>query len=255
MISDVGGRPLRFPVLAIEAPSDPGPLLRAIAALDAYDIAIFISQNAVQRTLECLRGRRDLPTGLQIAAIGQSTARALTRSGVTVHICPQHRFDSEAMLALPALQELAGMRIVIFRGEGGRELLADTLRERGAQVSHVESYRRALPRANPAALMEQWADGAIDVVTSTSSEALQNLCQLVGERGWHYLRATPLVVLSGRTAALARRLGFGREVLVADEASDEGLLGALLHWFGAAANTQEDPRMAEATAARGRSKT
>jgi len=242
---------VRFPVLEIVAPSDLRPLLRTIDELHDYDIAVFISQNAVQRTMNLLRRRHDLPAGLRIAAIGRSTARELARLGVPVHICPQQRFDSEALLALPEMQELDGSRVVIFRGEGGREMLGDTLRERGAQVAYVETYRRARPDTDVAVLVEQWAGGAIDVVTITSSEALRNLCQLVADRGGQRLRQTPLVVLSERTAELARRLGFRREVLVADEASDQGLLGALQRWSGARANTQEDAQMADATPVRG----
>lgn len=212
------------------APADAGPLLAAIDQLESYDIAVFISQNAVDRTLNLLRARRSMPQGLRIAAVGRSTARALARHGLPAQFCPQRRFDSEALLDLPEMQVVSGLRIVLFRGDGGRELLADTLRRRGAQVECVEAYRRSRPAADVSALLQEWARGSIDVVTVTSGEALQNLFELVGKLGQQWLRRVPLVVMSERTAELARQLGFRGEVLVAEEASDPGLLSALVRW-------------------------
>jgi uroporphyrinogen-III synthase len=216
--------------LEILAPANPEPLWAAIDQLESYDIAIFVSPNSVDRTFDPLRARRAGPHGVRIAAIGRGTARALSAKGVTVDICPTRRFDSEALLALPELAQVRGLRVVVFRGDGGRELLGDTLRQRGAEVVHVEAYRRGRPATDVDALLREWAHGGVDAVTLTSGQALQNLFELVGTPGRQCLLRTPLVVLTERTAELARLLGFLGEVLVADEASDVGLLEALVSW-------------------------
>lgn len=230
LLEAAGARPIRFPVLEILDPADAGPVLEAVDRLDTYDIAIFISPNAVSKTMNFLKARREWPPGVQVAAVGRASAKALQGFGVTVDIVPPRRFDSEALLAEPALQDVAGRRIVIFRGDGGREFLGDTLRQRGAEVDYVEAYRRGVPNADTGKLMKHWARGEIDVVTVTSSEALRNLYDMVGKLGQQWIRRTPLVVLSERTAELARELGFRETPVVAEEASDEGLLAAVQRW-------------------------
>ena len=147
LIKQAGGRALRFPVIEILPPHDTAPLAALIDTLDDADIAIFISANAVEHGLALLRARRDLPAALKLAAIGRSTGAALRATlGRGPDICPAERFDSEALLALEAMQKVHGKRIVIFRGEGGREVLAETLRARGATVEYADVYRRARPK-------------------------------------------------------------------------------------------------------------
>lgn len=228
-IEAAGGRAIRFPVLEILDPADRAPLLGVIDRLDTFDLAIFISPNAVTKTLNLLLGRRALPPCLRIAAIGRGSARELTRAGITADIVPPRPYNSEALLASPALQAVAGQRIVIFRGDGGREVLGDELRRRGAQVEYAEAYRRVRPDTDVGRLQRHWARGELDVVTVTSGEGLRNLFELVGKLGREWLRRTPLVVVSERGAALAHELGC-RETHVAPEASDEGLVAALIDW-------------------------
>jgi uroporphyrinogen-III synthase len=125
------------------------------------------------------------------------------------------------------MQDVAGKGIVIFRGEGGRELIADTLAQRGAHVEHAEVYRRTQPTADVGELLRHWARGEIQVAVVTSNEGLRNLFDMVGKLGQRWLRSTQLVVVSERAAALARELGFERPARVASEASDAGILAAL----------------------------
>jgi uroporphyrinogen-III synthase len=134
------------------------------------------------------------------------------------------------MLELPEMKAVAGKRIVVFRGDGGRELLGQTLRQRGAVVDYVESYQRVRPRTDANPLMSFWARGGIDVFTVTSSQSLHNLFELVGSLGQQWLRETPLVVIGKRTADLAARMGLKRPALLADEASDEGIVRKLIEW-------------------------
>ena len=226
-----GGRAIRFPVLEILDPTDAEAMRMVIERLDAYDIAIFISANAVNRAMNLILGRRSLPSTLKRVAIGRGTARALKKFGTPAHLYPRQRFNSEALLAMDEMLAVDGMRIVIFRGEGGRELLGDTLRARGARVDYVEAYRRGRPSADVDALMRHWARGEVQAFVVTSGESLRNLFDMVGRLGQQWLRNTPLVVLSERVASSAIEMGVKAPPLVAAEASDASVIDALSTWW------------------------
>ncbi len=230
LVADAGGTPIRFPAIDIAPPTDPRAADAVIDALERFDLAIFISANAVERGVAAVRTRRSWPPGLVTASIGAATARALVERGLAPALRPEQRFDSEALLEHPALGDMRGKRVVIFRGEGGRELLAETLRARGAEVAYAEVYRRALPVADPAPLLARWRAGEVDVAVITSVEGAQNLCTLLGDAGCRLLQATPLVVASGRVLQQARDLGVGRVARVARSSSDQGLLEAVIAW-------------------------
>ncbi len=229
LIEAQGGRAIRFPTLAIQASGDPQAALAVLDYLEQYDLVIFTSANAVEQGLALRRERRSLPVGLAIFAIGKATARALADQGVTAYRTPQRGQDSEALLALPTLRDVAGKRIAIVRGEGGRELLRATLEERGAQVDYAAVYRRVKPALPPDELLQYWRQGDIHAVIATSNESLQNLCAMVGATGRRWLHRTPLVVVSERARSLALQLGFHRPPLVAAEADDAAIVETLLH--------------------------
>ncbi len=222
LLEEAGFRPIRFPTVAIADPKDRAPLMDLLGRLEDFDLAIFISANAVHRALAFLH--RPWPEKLPIAAIGKASAKALAQHGLPVAVRPPRRFDSEGLLEV--LRDVAGKRIVIFRGEGGRELLADALRARGADVAYAEVYRRVRPTQGAEGLLKLWARGEIQAVVVTSNEILQNLWEMVGKLGQQWLRQTLLVTLSERTAGLAQRLGC-RHIAVAEEASDEAIVRAL----------------------------
>lgn len=228
MLADAGSRVTRFPVIEIQGPNDPGRLGAVLDALDDFDIAVFVSANAVQRILPAALARGSWPAGLHVAAIGARTALELARRGQPADIVPASRFDSEALLEEPALQELGGRRVVIFRGDGGREYLAQVLRDRGAEVTYAEAYRRALPDLDPEPLIAQLQAGTIDAVTVTSGEGLRNLLAMLGPAGQAALLGTPLVVGAGRVADLARELGFHGTVETADDPTDAAMFRALV---------------------------
>lgn len=230
LITEAGGEALRLPTLEIRDP-EPEQAARfdaVIEALEGYDLAVFISANAVTRGLERVLARRVWPAGVKIATVGASSARALGRYGLTVDLVPAHEFNSEALLALDALQDMRGRRVVIFRGNGGRDVLRDVLTARGAVVDYIEVYRRACPATDPDAIAHLWEAGTVDIVTVTSNESLQNLHDMAGQRGQPLLRELPLVVISPRQAVLAAALGFKNKPLVAVNAADEAILAVLL---------------------------
>lgn len=225
-----GGTARSFPVLDILDPVDTHELDACIAELANFDWAIFVSANAVDKALDRILAERNWPEKLRIAVIGQRSAEELRRFGLQADIQPQHKFNSEALLALPEMQDVRGRRVVIFRGDSGREHLAETLRQRGADVHYVEAYRRVCPQSDSTELIERWRAGAIDVVLVNSVESLENLVKMLGEQGRALLLKTPLIVASDRIVAEARRLGFSGPPLIAASATDAAVMDALLAW-------------------------
>jgi uroporphyrinogen-III synthase len=229
LILDQGGRPILFPALEIRDAADLVPLYGLIDRLDEFDMAVFVSPTAVNKAMNLIKSRRDMPACLAIAAIGKGSRMALERFGVREVIAPEGRFDSEALLELPKLKSVAGKRVVIFRGEGGRETLGDEIGARGARVEYAECYRRAKPDADSAQLLRLWARGELNAVTVTSSEGLRNLYEMVGKLGRQWLKKTPLFAFHPRIVSAAKELGIENARLTAE--GDKGLVMAMLEWF------------------------
>ncbi len=224
LIAHHGGIPIRLPALEIHGPADPAAVTALLERIDRYQLAIFISPNAVRYGLPML-WERCLPGYLRIAAVGKGTARRLAEQGQPADLFPEERFDSEALLALSALKQVEGQRILIFRGNGGRSLLGDTLRQRGGRVDYAEVYRRERPELDAGPLLARWGS-EVQVVTATSNEILTNLTAMLGEQGRAQCRGTPLVVISERMRQRAAELGW-RRVTVARRADDEAVLEAV----------------------------
>lgn len=229
LIEAAGGKAILFPVLEILDATDTVTINSMIDRLDEFDIAIFISPNAVNKAMNLIRARRDLPAGLKMAAVGRGSGRELKRYGILEIIAPATQFDSEHLLALPEMQQVSGKRIIIFRGEGGRELLGDTLVARGAHVEYAECYRRQKPSADAAGLLRSWARGEVHAVSVTSTESLRNLFDMVGKLGREWLKKTPIFVPHERIAEAARELGVTQVSVTA--AGDEGCVQGLINFF------------------------
>ncbi|MFZ3019822.1 MAG: uroporphyrinogen-III synthase [Gallionella sp.] len=250
-ITQAGGIPLLFPLLDIEPVADDAPLHEQLSRLAQFDLAIFISPNAVQHGIAAIHaanvslpaslnpyagrasaqplrqtqdGHAGLKPDLQIATVGQGSAKALRELGIADIIAPTERFDSEGLLALPELQNVAGWNVLIFRGDGGRELLGDTLKARGAAVEYATCYLRSKPQQDIAELL----CAAPDAITVTSSEALGHLWDMLDERARATLRDTPLFVPHPRIAELAGRQGWRQAVTT--PSGDDGLLSGLIAW-------------------------
>jgi uroporphyrinogen-III synthase len=215
LIEADGGRAFLFPAIEIEP-------LAALMPPGKLDLAVFISPTAVREGLKQLKA---LPP--RVVALSRGTRRELERHGVTGAIAADGA-DSEALLAAPELQQVAGQRIAIVRGKGGRSVLGDGLRERGALVEYVECYRRVRPRSDPAPLHAAWRAGQVHAVTVSSAQGLANLFDMLdGE----LLRGLPLFVPHARVADEARRRG-AREALAAGPGDDE-MFARLVAYFQA----------------------
>ena len=146
-------------------------------------------------------------------------------------IAPQSGFDTEAVIALPAFspEAVRGKRIIIFRGDGGRALLGQYLREHGAEVVHVTAYRRYCPDADASALLALAAQGCLDAITLTSSEGVRNFAGMLGTEGVSRLSEVPVFVPHPRIAGFVREAGFRR--VIETGAGDAGLLISLEGFF------------------------
>ena len=231
-IEAAGGRAIRFPVLAIGPAPDPAQLEAIVPHLDDFDLAFFVSPNAIHHALQFVLERRAWPEKLQVATVGKGSERVLVQRGFAHPIVPQDGFDSEAVLALPefAAAAVSGRKVLVFRGDGGRDLIRDTLRERGAQVEYVTCYRRFCPQLDPALLLEPAARGELDGLLLTSSEGVRNLALMLGEQGVRGVRDVAVFASHPRIGAEARDADF--VTVIETAAGDDGLLQALTRHFG-----------------------
>jgi uroporphyrinogen-III synthase len=221
-----GATPLLWPAIVILPPLDRTPLERAHAMLDSYDIAVFVSANAVEYGVP---DPSRWPPSLRVFAPGPGTAEALAAVGLTSTRIPVTTFDSEGLLALPELQHVDGARVLIFRGQGGRELLGDTLLQRGARVDYVSCYRRAAPTSGAGGLLEALRDDRAHALTLSSAEGIDNLLAAVGIEGRALLARIPAFVPHPRVADHARAAGLPAVTTAAG--GDAGLVAGLLEWF------------------------
>ena len=223
-----GAAPFIFPSIEILPPSDTAALDSVIARLGKFDLAIFVSQNAVTHGMARIAGA--WPVRLRAAAVGAATAAALRGAGVAAVIEPGAGADSEALAALPEFTDLGGRSVVIFRGEGGREWLRRKLEAKGARVEYAQCYRRRMPSADAAELNARWQRGGIEAVVVSSSEGLSNLAQMLGAPGRDCLRITPVFVPHAHVARAAAEAGIGTAIITAP--GDEGTIAGLRGYFG-----------------------
>ena len=224
-IEQLGGTAVLLPAIGIVP-------LAASEVVD-HDLVIFVSVNAVAHGARFVTKTATM----RIAAIGKATASALAEAGLPVDLVPESGFNSEGLLAHPELNLGAHSRVLIVRGEGGRELLQETFAAHGCSVTTLDVYRRVLPTLEAARRDEienLWAGGGVDVVTATSVETLQNLVSLLSERGRDALRVTPLLVASRRIMSAAAEMDLQGPCLLATGADDAALVGALSYWHGRA---------------------
>ncbi len=229
-----------LPLLEIAPLEDTGPLRATLARLSEYALVAFVSPNAIDAAFAHIA---QWPAGVTLAVLGEGSRVALAAHDVTpetvdiVSPADSAHSDSEHLLQTLDLAALAGRRVLIIRGESGRELMADGLRAAGAMVEVVPAYRRSVPALTPALaatlrrLLAQPNDWII-----TSSEALRGLCDLLAKLDMEYpdavqqnsvvlMQQQHLIIPHARIAETANNLGFSRLTLTGS--GDERLLAAL----------------------------
>ncbi|KAF1054540.1 MAG: Uroporphyrinogen-III synthase [Stenotrophomonas maltophilia] len=217
-----------LPLLAID-PLDETPEQRTqVLDLDRYCAVVVVSKSSAQLGLERVDRYWPQPPANQAwFAVGAATAAILEDYGLSAHY-PAEGDNSEALLAEPALAralQVADPRVLIMRGEGGREFLAEQLRGQGVQVDYLELYRRRLPVYTPGELLRRIQDEALNAIVVSSGQGLENLQQLAAA-DWPQVASMPLFVPSARVAERARQAGAQR-VIDCRGASAAALLEAL----------------------------
>ncbi len=222
-----------FPLIDIQPLPDQSELKTVLSRLSNYAMVAFVSPNAIDAAFAHLS---HWPAGVIAAVVGEGSRQALARHGVNeamaqvVSPADTRRTDSETLLEVLNLSELAGKKVLIVRAETGRELLADRLREAGITVEQIAAYRRGAPPLDDARrqelshLIAERCDWVI-----TSSEALRYLksaaLEVAGDSGWERLRQARLIVPHERIAETARELEFTHILQTAS--GDEALIGAI----------------------------
>ena len=230
-IEQRGGQGVVFPLIDIAPADDLLPLAKALGHFCAFDFAVFVSANAVEYSVPHLLAWLDWPETVRAVAVGPGTAARLAAYRVRDVLVPAAGFDSEAVLALPELApaRVSGRNILLLRGNGGRPLLADALRERGAQVTCVSCYQRRMPVDAVPLLNLLSVDGgdALDAVTLSSSEGVRNLLALLTPSAFERLRRLPCFVPHRRIAEVVAEAGLSA---ILTEPADQGIVDGLCRY-------------------------
>jgi len=228
-----GAEPLVMPLLDIVPFTEDAPeqewlhIKNAVLELDRFQHVIFISTNAARWGCYWVdQYWPQWPIAQHVYAIGKATAVALSQHGVSA-VSGIDSMNSEVLLELPELQSVMKDKILIFRGVGGREHLAQQLRKRGADVSYCEVYRRSCPEYYRGELAEKIRNQGVSVISVSSGETLTNLCTLLSSEDLAKITSElALLVPSKRVAKLADERGF-HHILIADNATDSAMIAAL----------------------------
>lgn len=193
------------------------------------DWLIFISVNAVTYAFKALGAKLEqLCRTSRLAAIGQATANALLSYGFQVDTLPNQGFNSEALLMMPEFQNIKGQQVICIRGQGGRELLAETLRARGAIVDYLEVYQRIPADLQPEVIKKLIENNNVDYITISSGEILASLAdKLNTEQLRSRVLEIPLIVISERLLQQAKSLGF-KHIALSENPSDSAVVKKII---------------------------
>lgn len=233
-----GARVVLLPTLTVEPIATPGLADYARAQLASADRIVFVSPAAVAEGLALFRrAAAERPPGARVAAVGRATGEALEAAGWVVDDQPGSGAGGEALLS-NALTEVAGERVLIVRGVGGREALARTLTARGAQVAYLEVYRRVDSTADPGPALAGWQEGWLQFTIVTSASGLEALLRIVGPEGLQPLCRSRGITVSDRLAERMREVGFLDPPCLAADPSDLSITEAVVR---AATEQRERP--------------
>ena len=235
LLQQDGASVLAFPVIDIQPVAIGAAQRRLADTVAGYDILLFVSRNAVEgalRFIDCNRLRPSVRLGVIGRATRAALAIAFAAGGLDLDDClvAGEPYNSEALLQSPALQQVEGKRVLILRGQQGRNLLGDELKRRGASVDYAEVYRRALPHRTVGDFNQLIAADSPTLVILTSAEGMHNLVELVDEAAVSALCRIPWLLISERMRESALKLGHNAAVLIAQSASDNGIRQTICEW-------------------------
>ena len=231
LLEQEGAQVLSFPVIDIVALESSLAQQRLTRQLSSYDMLLFVSRNAVDGAFRYIDSSR-LKPGLCFGVIGTATRLALAQrvSGLDSCLLAGAPYNSETLLEADALQQVAGKRVLIVRGQQGRSLLGDELAARGAQVDYCEVYRRELPARDVADFNRVVDNEFPTLAILTSNVGMQNLIELVDQVAAERLRRIPWLLISERMRESAVNLGHNAPIIIAHSASDKGIHQAICAW-------------------------
>ena len=210
-IESGGAKVLSLPLIEIRALNDAQAiqdLKDKVLQLDCYQSLIFVSNNAVSFGGEVINNYwPQFPIKVDVIAVGPTTAEAASERFACEVIQPTSGMTSEDILRLPQLQDVSEKKIGIVRGQGGRELLADTLRERGAIVDYLEAYSRTPIDYTSADFCNRLLEAGVNVLTVSSGESLDRLTHLLVDNR-KKLQQLNLLVPSQRVGRQAENAGY-----------------------------------------------
>ncbi len=217
-----------FPLLEIKAPQKVKVVKQKLQKLSDYDLAIFVSVNAVEYALKYID--IDILVSLKIATTGEKTATLLRSNGITVNYCPDKVFNSESLLALPEMKPFCcGKKIAIIRGENGRDFLRDSLLQAEAEVDYFDVYRRSCPQYNLDTIKQHWEEKKLDIILLSSGASVKNFFNLSENEQW--MDNLTLLLGSPRMRKIVPEF-FQGEILIAEDPSDETIIKELEAIYG-----------------------
>ena len=230
LIQDQGGEAIHFPVMEISRTGNDDKAREILLDVASFTHVIFVSINAVRFAWQLVPDLAARMQSAQVFATGKGTLDALKKEHVDNTLCNRELGGSEGLLELESLSgnAVSGRKVLIVRGSGGRELLANGLRQSGAEVYYADVYLRRKPDIEVVKTEAIWRDSGPDMIVVTSGTGLHNLVEIMGSEYRDELLKCRLVVISDRVGRLARTLGFVFEPVVAKEMTDEGLLNAII---------------------------
>ncbi|KJS33177.1 MAG: HemD protein [Desulfatitalea sp. BRH_c12] len=231
-LNALGADCLECPTIEVVAPESFAPLDSAIASLPGYDWVIFTSVNGVDAFFDrlALQGLDARAMGhVRTAAIGPATAERLKRHGLNTDILPE-TYQAESVIDAFAKEPLQGLRILLPRAKEARTILPEQLSRMGARVDEVPAYRTVQAGKNEAELMARLQEGAIDMVTFTSSSTVRNFKALLPATAQDALHGAAVACIGDITAETAVALGF-KVAIVADVFTIDGLCDAIVKYY------------------------
>jgi uroporphyrinogen-III synthase len=226
-----GLRPAVCPLIEIEFFARPNARQRqCLLALDECQHIIFVSANAVRYGMQWIEDFWPrLPLDLNWYTVGEASARELAGHGVSARR-PETEMNSEGLLELAGLQEVNKQKVLIIKGEGGREALRETLQQRGARVEELTAYRRHCPELAAGVLYGIIDTHRCQLLMLSSGEALHNMVSLLNEEELRQVQQLTVVVPGARVAAIAGTSGFS-QVITAASAADDDMLAAVADYL------------------------
>ena len=228
LVERFGGRPVVFPTIIIAARPCDDRMVRQFKRLATADWVIFISTHAVRHGLECGGIAGASLDCTRIVSIGGATTGALRAAGKSVALESPSPPCSESLLSTPEMCNVAGKKIFIIRGTGGRELLGRMLLQRGADVEYIECYERRCPKGSIGPVLDAVDGHQGAIIVTTSVNGLQNLMGMAADQAAESILDARLLVAGERQVEEAWRLGWRGKVTAAPDAGNAAVLEKLL---------------------------